>query len=53
MANARVLTDNKSRTMPIAISKPTVQTVPATTDIKEILEIIHRDGVIVLSDFVS
>ncbi|KAK8866201.1 hypothetical protein IAR55_001352 [Kwoniella newhampshirensis] len=37
--------------MPVAVSKPVVQTIPATADIKEILEILHRDGVIVLSDF--
>ncbi|ORY25460.1 hypothetical protein BCR39DRAFT_287932 [Naematelia encephala] len=38
--------------MPTAISKPKVETVPATTPIEEILKIIHRDGVIVISDFV-
>ena len=32
---------------------PKLVTLPATTPIEEILKIIHRDGVIVLSDFVS
>ncbi|WWC90328.1 uncharacterized protein L201_005261 [Kwoniella dendrophila CBS 6074] len=32
---------------------PTVQTVPASAPIEEILDILHRDGVIVLSDYAT
>jgi hypothetical protein len=35
------------------MARPTVETVPADAPIEKILEILHRDGVIVLSDFVG
>ncbi|WRT68765.1 uncharacterized protein IL334_005745 [Kwoniella shivajii] len=34
-------------------SIPTIQTVPATAPIAQIVEILHRDGVIVLSDYAT
>ena len=34
-------------------TRPSVQTVPADAPLKQILSILHEDGVIVLSDFVS
>lgn len=34
-------------------ARPSVHTLPATAPIEEILGILHEDGVIVLSDFVS
>ena len=35
------------------MTRPIVQTVHASTPIEKILDIIRRDGVIVLEDFVS
>ena len=35
------------------MARPTVETIPAHAPIEKILEILHRDGVVVLSDFVG
>lgn len=35
------------------VQRPSVKTVPADSPIETILEILHEDGVLVLSDFVS
>lgn len=41
-----------SQTNPLAMTRPIVQTVPASTPVEEIIKIIRQDGVIVVSDFV-